>query len=199
MRSEGGRKDSGHTKHRARIGTTLILACGGFCFLFLAMSTQPRRSRALASASTAAPSPSTPVPARLLDLPTELLVRVFSRCHSPLDIARVAAVSLLFHASLALEGIRLWAQKRAASSCRRSQRTRAAPCGGCAVRRCYASPTRRRGRRQAFGTASLSSARGGSRRAAGRRTLQPCSSTARAWLSSERRPASLPRWAASAP
>ena len=35
-----------------------------------------------------------------------------SQCDSPLDIARVAAVSLLFHASLALEGIRLWAQER---------------------------------------------------------------------------------------
>ena len=33
-------------------------------------------------------------------LPTELLVRVVSRC-DPVDIARVAAVSLLFHASLA--------------------------------------------------------------------------------------------------
>ena len=38
-------------------------------------------------------------------------MRVFSRC-DPLDIARVAAVSLLFHASLAVEGIRLWAQER---------------------------------------------------------------------------------------
>merc|ERR1712185_486975 len=76
------------------------------------MSTPPRRrSRRLAAASTAAPSPSTPPPARLLDLPTELLLRVFSRC-DPADIARVAAVSLLFHASLALEGIRLWAQER---------------------------------------------------------------------------------------
>ena len=76
------------------------------------MSTQPRRrSRRLAAASTAAPSPSTPPPARLLDLPTDLLVRVFSRC-DPADIARVAAVSLLFHASLAAEGIRLWAQER---------------------------------------------------------------------------------------
>jgi len=35
-----------------------------------------------------------------------------SQCDSPLDIARVAAVSLLFHASLAVEGIRLWAQER---------------------------------------------------------------------------------------
>ena len=70
-----------------------------------------RRSRRLASASAAAPSPDTPPPARLLDLPTDLLVRVVSRC-DPVDIARVAAVSLLFHASLALEGIRLWAQER---------------------------------------------------------------------------------------
>jgi len=71
-----------------------------------------RRSRRLAPAATAAPSPSTLPPARLLDLPTELLLRALARCHSPLDIARVAAVSLLFHASLALEGIRLWAQER---------------------------------------------------------------------------------------
>jgi len=51
------------------------------------------------------------VPTRLLDLPTELLVRVVSRC-DPADIARVAAVSHIFHASLAKEGIRLWAQER---------------------------------------------------------------------------------------
>ena len=38
-------------------------------------------------------------------------MRAFSHC-DPADIARVAAVSLLFHASLALEGIRLWAQER---------------------------------------------------------------------------------------
>ena len=77
------------------------------------MSTPPRRrSRRLAATSAAAaPSPDTPPPARLLDLPTDLLVRVVSRC-DPVDIARVAAVSLLFHASLALEGIRLWAQER---------------------------------------------------------------------------------------
>merc|ERR1712086_698864 len=62
-------------------------------------------------AATAALSPDTPPPARLLDLPTDLLVRVVSRC-DPVDIARVAAVSLLFHASLALEGIRLRAQER---------------------------------------------------------------------------------------
>ena len=76
------------------------------------MSTPPRRrSRRLASSATAAPSPSTPPPARLLDLPTDLLGRVVSRC-DPVDIARVAAVSLLFHASLALEAIRLWARER---------------------------------------------------------------------------------------
>merc|ERR1712086_1003193 len=62
-------------------------------------------------AATAALSPDTPPPTRLLDLPTDLLVRVVSRC-GPVDIARVAAVSLLFHASLAVEGIRLWAQER---------------------------------------------------------------------------------------
>ena len=38
-------------------------------------------------------------------------MRAISRC-DPADIARVAAVSLLFHASLAVEGIRLWAQER---------------------------------------------------------------------------------------
>ena len=76
------------------------------------MSTPPRRrSRRLAPAATAAPSPSTPPPARLIDLPTELVVRALSHC-DPADIARVAAVSLLFHGSLALEGIRLWAQER---------------------------------------------------------------------------------------
>ena len=77
------------------------------------MSAQPRRrSRRLAPASaTAAPSPDTSPPARLLDLPTELLVRALSRC-APADIARAAAVSLLFHASLAVEAICLWAQER---------------------------------------------------------------------------------------
>ena len=38
-------------------------------------------------------------------------MRVLSHC-GPFDIARVAAVSLLFHASLAAEAIRLWAQER---------------------------------------------------------------------------------------
>ena len=82
-------------------------------------------------------------------------------------------------------------RKSAASSCRRSQRARAAPCGGCAIRRCCVSPTRRRGRRQAFGTASSSTARGGSRRAdperftkmtrkTRRRNFQAFSATARA-------------------
>ena len=43
------------------------------------MSTPPRRrSRRLAAASAAAPSPDTPPPARLLDLPTELLERVIT-------------------------------------------------------------------------------------------------------------------------
>ena len=75
------------------------------------MSTPPRgRSPRLAPAATAAPARDTPPPT-LLDLPSELLVRVVSRC-DPLDVARVAAVSLLFHASLAVEGIRLWAQER---------------------------------------------------------------------------------------
>ena len=77
------------------------------------MSTPPRRrSRRLASAATAAPSPDAPPPARLLDLPRELLERVLSHCRSPVDIARAAAVSLLFHSSLAEQGIRLWAQER---------------------------------------------------------------------------------------
>ena len=80
-------------------------------FFFLAMTPPRRRSRRLAAASTAAPSPDAPPPARLLDLPTELLARALSRC-DPADIARVAAVSLLFHAALAAEGIRLWARER---------------------------------------------------------------------------------------
>ena len=76
------------------------------------MSAPPRRrSRRLASSSTAAPSPDAPPPARLLDLPRELLARALSRC-DPADIARVVAVSLLFHAALAADGIRLWAQER---------------------------------------------------------------------------------------
>ena len=79
--------------------------------LFLAISTPSRRSRRLGAASAAAPSPDTPPPARLLDLPTDLLERALSHC-DPADIARVAAVSLLFHASLAAEAIRVWAQER---------------------------------------------------------------------------------------
>ena len=75
------------------------------------MTPPRRRSRRLAAASTAAPSPATPPPTHLLDLPTELIARALSHC-DPADIARVAAVSLLFHASLAVEGIRLWAQER---------------------------------------------------------------------------------------
>merc|ERR1712147_65234 len=74
------------------------------------MST-PSRRLAAAAAAAAAPSPGTPALIRLLDLPTELLVRALSSC-DPADISRVAAVSLLFHASLAVEGIRLWAQER---------------------------------------------------------------------------------------
>ena len=69
------------------------------------MSAPRRRSRRLAAAAAAAHCP-------LTDLPLELLARVISRFDSPTDIARVAAVSLLFHASLALEGIRLWARER---------------------------------------------------------------------------------------
>ena len=100
-------------RHAATTQDFLTPSAGrGRQILFLAMSTPPRRrSRRLAPAATSAPSPDTPPPTRLLDLPTELLVRALSRC-DPADIARVAAVSLLFHASLALEGIRLWAQER---------------------------------------------------------------------------------------
>ena len=46
----------------------------------------------LAASSTASPLPDTPPPARLLDLPTDLLVRALSHCN-PADIARVAAYS----------------------------------------------------------------------------------------------------------
>ena len=69
---------------------------------FLAM---PARSRRLASAAAAAAH------CPLTDLPLELLARVISRC-DPADIARAAAVSLLFHGSLAVEAIRLWARER---------------------------------------------------------------------------------------
>jgi len=44
-------------------------------------------------------------------LPPPPLPRQTRRC-DPADIACAAAVSLLFHASLAVEGIRLWAQER---------------------------------------------------------------------------------------
>ena len=53
------------------------------------MSTPPRRrSRRLAAATTAAPSPDEPPPTRLLDLPTELILRALSHC-DPADIARI--------------------------------------------------------------------------------------------------------------
>jgi len=70
-----------------------------------AAMTKHRRSRRLAAAAAAAAR------CPLTDLPLELLARVISRC-DPVDIARVAAVALLFHASLAADGIRLWAQER---------------------------------------------------------------------------------------
>jgi len=69
------------------------------------MSTPQRRSRRLAAAAAAAAH------CPLTDLPLELLAHVISRC-DPADIARVAAVSLLFHSSLAEQGIRLWARER---------------------------------------------------------------------------------------
>ena len=47
-------------------------------------------SRTEPSPGGTAPSPDTPPPARLLDVPTDLLVRVVTRCDSPL-IAHVAA------------------------------------------------------------------------------------------------------------
>ena len=62
-------------------------------------------------------------------------MRALSRC-DPADIARVAAVSLLFHASLAEDGIRLWARERGFE-------LPAQPEGeGCAVRwLCYSALT----------------------------------------------------------
>ena len=45
---------------------------------FFAMSTLSRRGRLAATTTTAAPSPDAPPPTRLLDLPTELLVRALS-------------------------------------------------------------------------------------------------------------------------
>jgi len=85
-------------------------AARGFFFLRNRPPLQYVRLRP-APAAPAAPSPDTPPPTRLLDLPTELLVRALSHC-GPADIARVAAVSLLFHASLVVEAIRLWARER---------------------------------------------------------------------------------------
>ena len=91
-------------------------------------------------------------------------MRVFSRCESPLDIARVAAVSLLFHASLAEEGIRLWVRERGYELPAQPEDE------SCTVRwLCFSAllrETRRRGRRQAGGTASSATARGGSCRVA---------------------------------
>ena len=119
------------------------------------MSTPQRRSRRLAAAAAAAAH------CPLTDLPLELLARVISRFDSPADIARVAAVSLLFHASLALEGIRLWARERGYELPAQPEGESCVPCGGCASLRCCARP-RWRGRRQAVNTASSSTARGGS-------------------------------------
>ena len=120
-------------------------------------------SAALVSAlPTTTPLPDTPPPAHLLYLPTDLLVRVVSRC-DPLDIARVAAVSLLFHASLAEDAIRLWAQERGFELL-------ALPEGeGCAVWwLCVAALLRESNpparAAAAGGTASSSTAWGGSRR-----------------------------------
>ena len=75
----------------------------------------PRR----AAARAASPPPPPPLPRQTRrrppassTSPRSSSCAPVSRCESPADIARVAAVSLLFHASLALEGIRLWAQER---------------------------------------------------------------------------------------
>ena len=87
------------------------------------------------------PSLSTPPPSRLLDLPTDLLVRVVSRCE-PFDIARVAAISLLFHASLAVEGIRLRAQERGFELPAQPEDESCVVRWLC-YRRCCASPTSR--------------------------------------------------------
>ena len=85
------------------------------------------------AARAASPHHPKPPPTRLLDLPRELLERVLSRCDSPIDIARVAPVSHLFHASLAEEGIRLWAQERGFELPTKPQGE------GCAVRwQCFA-------------------------------------------------------------
>ena len=60
------------------------------------------------NALTALPSPQQP--AQLLALPTDLLSRIVSQC-DPVDIARVAAVSLLLHESVVEEGLHLRAQE----------------------------------------------------------------------------------------
>jgi len=59
-----------------------------------------------------------PPPLALLDLATDLLARVVALCDTPADIARVAAVSRIFHSSLAEEGNRASAcgRKSAATS-----------------------------------------------------------------------------------
>ena len=75
-----------------------------FLFRIRFLSRCPPRGAARAA------SPPPPPPPRTAPSPT-FLARVISRC-DPADIARVAAVSLLFYASLAAEGIRLWAQER---------------------------------------------------------------------------------------
>ena len=122
------------------------------------MSRPRRHRRELASRAVARP-PARP-PQR------DLLERALSRCDSPVDIARAAAVSLLFHASLAEQGIRLWARERGFE-------LPAQPEGEtCAVRwLCYSALLRE----------SNPPARGGSRRAAMRRTgIQGCLATVRA-------------------
>ena len=87
-----------------------------------------------------------------------------------IDIARVAAVSLLFRSFLARGGGHplVGARARLRAAGRRSQSVwaRAAPCRGCALLRCCASSTRQQGLRQACSAAFSSTARGGSRRAA---------------------------------
>ena len=59
------------------------------------LMSDPRRSRRLASATptTAALSPSSPPPARLLDLPTDLLDRVVDGIADPLEPAAAVALS----------------------------------------------------------------------------------------------------------
>ena len=81
-------------------------------------------------------------PARLFDLPVELLTRAISRLDGPLDIARVAPVSRLFHSSLAEQGIRLWAQERGFELLVQPEGESCAV-QWCAFLPCSASPTRR--------------------------------------------------------